>query len=95
MTIQEFRDSLKKQFPPTNISEIAKALWFDAQGDWVAAHNIAQSQEGVQEYDLLHAYLHRKEGDDWNAQYWYKRANSVMPHKSLEMEWEVLLSAFL
>jgi hypothetical protein len=95
MTIKEFKDSLKKQSPPTGISEIAIALWYDAKGDWEAAHDVASSQEGVRIYDLLHAYLHRKEGDDWNARYWYNRAKSTMPNISLEMEWESLLSAFL
>lgn len=95
MTIQEFKDGLKNKIPPTGISEIAIALWYDAKGDWEAAHNVAQSQEGVLHYDLLHAYLHRKEGDDWNARYWYNRANSAMPNISLAMEWEVLLTAFL
>jgi hypothetical protein len=95
MTIQEFKDSLKKQNPPTDISEIATALWYEAKGNWEAAHNVAQSQEGVREYDLLHAYLHRKEGDDWNARYWYNRAKSAMPNVTLDMEWEVLLTAFL
>jgi hypothetical protein len=95
MTIQEFKDSLKNQNPPTDISEIATALWYDANGDWEAAHNVAQSQEGTREYDLLHAYLHRKEGDNWNANYWYRRAKSKMPDVSLEEEWEELVSYFL
>jgi hypothetical protein len=95
MTIQEFKDSLKKQNPPLDISEIVIALWYDAKGDWEAAHNVAQSQEGVREFDLLHAYLHRKEGDDWNANYWYRRAKSKMPDASLEEEWEELVLYFL
>ncbi len=95
MQIQEFKDSLKNKIPPAGISEIAEALWYDAKGDWEAAHNVAQSQEGVRDYDLLHAYIHRKEGDDWNANYWYRRAKSKMPDVSLEEEWEELVSYFL
>jgi len=95
MTIQEFKDSLKEQNPPMDISAIATALWYDAKGNWEAAHNVAQSQEGVRDYDLLHAYLHRKEGDNWNANYWYKRAKSKMPHVSLAEEWEELVLYFL
>lgn len=94
MSIQEFKDSLKRETPPTGISEIAEALWYDAKGNWDAAHNIAQTQEGEREYDLLHAYLHRKEGDNWNANYWYKRAKSQMPEVSLDEEWEELVSFF-
>ena len=95
MTVQEFKDSLNNKVPPQGVSEIAEALWYDAKGNWEAAHNIAQSQEGVHDYDLLHAYLHRKEGDDWNAKYWYNRTTSIMPIISLEMEWEVLVTHFL
>ena len=95
MTIQEFKDSLKNVVPPNGISEIAEALWYDAKGNWEAAHNIAQTQEGVPDFDLLHAYLHRKEGDNVNARYWYSRAKSTMPNVSLEKEWEQLVTYFL
>ncbi|SLN48651.1 hypothetical protein ROJ8625_02375 [Roseivivax jejudonensis] len=43
------------------------------QGDWTAAHDIAQddpSPEGA----WMHAHLHRIEGDEGNAAYWYSRA---------------------
>lgn len=41
----------------------------------------------------IHAYLHRKEGDEWNSKYWHRRAGSVHPQKlSLEQEWESLVS---
>lgn len=43
----------------------------------------------------VHAYLHRKEGDDWNAEYWYGRAGVSRPSVSLDEEWEVLLLDFL
>jgi hypothetical protein len=91
MTFENFKEKLMNSSPPKEISEILEALWHDAKGDWKAAHNIAQSQEGVQEYDHLHAYLHRKEGDNWNANYWYKRAKTTMPNVSLEMEWALMV----
>jgi hypothetical protein len=95
MTIIEFNDSLKALEPPQNISEILEALWYDANNDWEVAHNIAQSQEGTQAYDRLHAYLHRKEGDNWNANYWYRRAKTTMPNISLSKEWTLLVNQFL
>ncbi len=63
--------------------------------DWEAAHNIAQTKEGTLAYDQLHAYLHRKEGDRFNANYWYRRIGESMPVISLEEEWEVLVERFL
>jgi hypothetical protein len=43
----------------------------------------------------VHAYLHRKEGDIWNADYWYNRAKQTRPNVSLEKEWEQLVLEFL
>lgn len=91
MTLNEFTQTLSENNPPQNISEILEALWHDGKGDWAAAHDIAQTQEGVQSYDRLHAYLHRKEGDNWNANYWYKRAKTTMPNLSLAQEWTFLV----
>jgi hypothetical protein len=95
MTLVEFNKTLTENNPPPTISEILEALWYDAKGDWESAHNIAQSQEGVQSYDCLHAYLHRKEGDNWNANYWYRRAKTTMPEVSLAEEWNVLVNEAL
>ncbi len=92
MTFAAFNKTLLDNNPPQHISEILQALWYDAKGDWESAHNVAQAQEGVQEYDRIHAYLHRKEGDDWNANYWYQRAKTIKPAMSLSEEWNSLVS---
>ncbi|MHA8080228.1 hypothetical protein VR610_03630 [Aquirufa regiilacus] len=42
----------------------------------------------------VHAYLHRKEGDIWNADYWYARAKKTRPAYSLEEEWANLVAYF-
>jgi len=39
----------------------------------------------------IHAYLHRKEGDKWNAGYWYNRAGKPFPDFSFEEELKVLV----
>ena len=95
MTFLEFNQTLTKNKPPQNISEILEALWYDSKGDWEAAHTIAQAKEGTQSNDRLHAYLHRKEGDDWNANYWYKRAKTTMPNMSFSEEWAFLVEGEL
>jgi len=66
--------------------ELVKALELDANGDWDASHQIVQ-QYSTPEACWIHAYLHRKEGDVWNAGYWYSRANRKKPNLSLEEEW--------
>jgi hypothetical protein len=45
----------------------------------------------MQPYDRVHGYLHRKEGDNWNADYWYKRAKTTVPNLSLAQEWTFLV----
>jgi hypothetical protein len=95
MTLSDFNESIKKGEIPIEINPILKALFYDAKGDWEAAHDIAQSQEGTPEYDRLHAYLHRKEGDDWNANYWYRRAKTTMPKVDLATEWLDLVKFYV
>jgi hypothetical protein len=93
MTIQEFTGTLKHTTPPA-VSPLLKALWHDANGDWEAAHDIAQditSDDG----SWVHAYLHRKEGDQGNAAYWYHRANKPINRNTLDEEWKEIVSALL
>lgn len=73
---------------------LLKALWHDARGEWDKAHDLAQDVNN-KDGSWIHAYLHRKEGDRSNAQYWYHRANQKMPAYSLEQEWEELVNVFL
>jgi len=53
--------------------ELLSAVDAALQGDWHAAHAIAQRHEGDSEADWLHAILHKTEGDAGNSQYWYGR----------------------
>ena len=42
-------------------------------GDWKAAHQIAQDHENERLANWIHAIVHRMEGDEANAAYWYQR----------------------
>ena len=95
MTFQEFSGTLEQPEPPAGFPDVLQALWYDGKGDWESAHEIAQSAEGTRPYDRLHAYLHRKEGDEWNARYWYRRAGAAFPAVSLDEEWEALVREHL
>jgi hypothetical protein len=95
MTFDEFTESLEETTPPAGLSPLLQALWFDANDDWEHAHDVAQAQEGNATFDLLHAYLHRKEGDQPNAEYWYRRANQPAFDGSLYDEWQSLVTACL
>jgi len=94
MDFNSFSHSLLDDFPPQYISAYLQALWYDAKGDWEKAHEIAQNIETT-DGSLIHAYLHRKEGDLSNAGYWYIKAKSSLPDTPIETEWEELVRKFL
>jgi hypothetical protein len=94
MTLLSFKESLSGDEPPQQVSDYLKALWYDAKSEWHKAHNIIQDIED-QNASWIHAYLHRKEGDNGNAAYWYNRAGKTMPLVSLENEWEDIVSALI
>lgn len=73
---------------------LLQALWHDAHGDWSRAHSLAQDID-TPDAARIHAYLHRKEGEDWNARYWYRRAGQPAFTGSLEDEWHTLATALL
>ena len=93
MDYDQFINSLKMEHPP-EVSAYLKALWFEKNNGWDKAHSIVQEihdRNGA----WIHAYLHRVEGDQWNAGYWYGRADRKMPGTSTEDEWETLVRTFL
>lgn len=92
--MDEFRSSLSAPHPPAGLSKLLEALWYDAKGDWHTAHDLAQEAESS-DGSRVHAYLHRKEGDQGNAAYWYRRAARSMPGITLQEEWEALAADFL
>jgi hypothetical protein len=94
MTFDEFKASLTAEIFPSGLSKPLQALWEEAKGDWNRAHQIAQSIEDEQGA-WVHAYLHRKEGDSFNANYWYARANQSRPNLSFPEEWEKIVQVLL
>jgi len=93
-TLAEFKQSLNLEQPDAGFSVQLKSLWYDGKGDWHKAH--AQVDQLTDQASAwIHAYLHRKEGDIWNADYWYSRARQTRPNISLEKEWEQLVLQFL
>ncbi len=94
MTFVEFTSSVQWTNAPSGINIYLQALWHDAKGNWEIAHTIIQdidTPEGM----WIHAYLHRKEGDDSNARYWYGRAGKKFPKVSLDEEWEEIVSCLI
>ena len=87
MTYDEFMTSVTNDKPSPEASPYLEALWHDSKGDWHKAHQIVQDIHTWEE-SWIHAYLHRVEGDEGNAGYWYHRAGKPFSKLSLEEEWE-------
>ena len=86
-----FMKSLDYGVCPGGLDPGLQALWYDAKGAWDTAHEIVQARDDVMA-SRIHAYLHRKEGDEGNARYWHRRAGTVLTEDlSLEAEWEALV----
>jgi hypothetical protein len=92
VTFEEFERSLRGPDAPTGAGGPLRALWLDARGDWDGAHRVVQDLDGV-DAAWVHAYLHRKEGDEGNAGYWYRRAGKSHARVTLEQEWREIAIA--
>jgi len=90
MKLDEFRASLASSDPPAGLPAPLLALWWDGKGDWARAHSLVDELE-TPDGMAVHAYLHRKEGVESNAEYWYKRAGRRFHRPTFEAEWEALV----
>ncbi|MFD1769111.1 hypothetical protein [Sphingobacterium suaedae] len=91
MTYDEFLFSVKNEDTlPDGLNVHLQALWYDGKGNWQRAHDLIDELTDVTSAHV-HAYLHRVEGDGWNARYWYGRAKQVPFEGSLEAEWDALV----
>ena len=94
MTPAEFSASLAEPAPPAGLTPALTALWWDGKGDWMRAHDLINDLE-TPDTMAVHAYLHRKEGEQWNADYWYRKAGTQHRRPTLEGEWQALVEVFL
>lgn len=94
MNYEEFILLITDGKPQTQLNKYLTILWYDAKGKWDIAHKLVNSIYN-HNGSLLHAYLHRKEGDLVNAAYWYSIAGEKMPNSSLKEEWEELVKKYL
>jgi hypothetical protein len=90
MDVRLFNSTLDLAEPPSNLSITLQALWWDAKGDWTKAHTLVDELE-TPEGMAVHAYLHRKEGEQWNADYWYRLGGRTYHRTKLADEWAALV----
>jgi len=95
MKIDEVTQLIEKQEKcPESWSKALQALWYDKKGNWDKAHRIVQSANDA-DSGWVHAYLHRKEGDNENARYWYNRSGHPEFTAELNQEWEQIALTLL
>ncbi|WP_343486078.1 hypothetical protein [Allomuricauda sp. d1] len=89
-----FQETLANQAPPDTWPKALQSLWYDAKGNWHTAHDLIDgSNDSTAKW--IHAYLHRKEGDEWNAGYWYRQAGKSFPKMTLDEEAKQLVLEIL
>ena len=94
MDFESFVRSTADTEPPDGLGPALEALWWTRKGDWSAAHDLAQAANDATGA-WVHAHLHRVEGDQSNAGYWYRRAGRPHAGDSLDREWEAIVRSLL
>ena len=94
MNINQFISSIGKNIPPDNLTTLLLALWWEKKGDWTQAHKITQEIH-TKNAALVHAYLHRREGELSNANYWYQTAGESAFNGSMEEEWGKIVNCLI
>ncbi|MEO1225485.1 MAG: hypothetical protein AAFX92_14785 [Pseudomonadota bacterium] len=91
------QSSLDGAQPPANLSAPLQALWWLKKGDlqmgpeWRTAHEICQSVDGDKAHDWVHALVHWIEGDQSNANYWYRRVGEQRHGNDIAGEWRYIV----
>lgn len=94
MDFETFEKSIQPGQHPPHCNQYALALWYERMGNWQEAHAIIQDIDD-RNAAWIHAYLHRREGDQGNAGYWYRLAGKSFPAISLDEEWNVIARSVL
>ena len=94
-TVDDFESSLADPAPATNVSPALQALWWTAKGDWDAAHDLVAAHGGDPACNLVHAHLHRREGDADNARGWYAAAGEPPSDRPIDEEWRTIAGRLL
>ena len=95
MNFDQFLQSIElDKTAPAELNIHLKSLWYDGKGDWKSAHDLIDRLDDLTSAHV-HAYLHRVEGDLWNAKYWYDRAKQPVFKGELADEWQQLVKMLL
>jgi len=90
MQMQEILNQIESGSGILNHSPALTALILAGKAQWDEAHATVQDETDRMSA-AVHAYLHRREGDIWNANHWYRQAGRKPFSGSLEDEWLALV----
>ena len=94
VTPAAFKRTLPHAVPPKALAPALQALWWAKKGDWDKAHRLIVDEHS-RPAAWVHAYLHRVEGDDDNAGYWYRQAQRRTATGALDTEWDTIVTTLL
>jgi hypothetical protein len=91
--VERFVESLGQQAPGDGVTGPLLGCWHALRGEWDAAHDAVQGDSTSDAW--VHAALHREEGDDANAAYWYSRAGREPAPGAFRQEYLAIASHLL
>jgi hypothetical protein len=94
VNLDSFRATLTEDAPSASLTAPLQALWWDAKENWPLAHQLVDELE-TKDGMAVHAYLHRKGGEQGNADYWYCLAGRAYYRENLSEEWAALVEGLL
>jgi hypothetical protein len=68
-----------------NKKQLSEAIDLALKGEWDRAHRLVQDLDDATAA-WIHGVLHKIEGDEANAQYWYRRANQTYSEQDPKLE---------
>ena len=92
--MEEFRHSLTATDPPAGLTLALAGLWWDAKAIGSGRTNPPSGTKVPRDRGCI-PNLHRKEGDQGNATYWYNRAGKPVCRQPLDAEWLSIVKALL
>src|SRR4051794_18781079 len=94
MDVKTFQDSLKSPAPPAGLSAPVVALWHAARHDFGKAAD-AIKDDASRDANWVRACLHRAQGNDAEADIWYRRAGKSKGFGSVDDEMSIVAAGLL
>lgn len=93
LSLDNFLSNCEATLPPES-DPVLLCLFHINQDQWHKAHDIVETINSNYG-SWLHGLLHRIEGDEWNARYWYRQAGKEGYQKSISEEWLQIARTYL